>query len=221
MKNSISKMILGVVAGLAVASASSVMAANEFDYSSLSNAAINFTGSGHFNFTPTTSFVTGGSSLGPNGVGLFGGMTGTYTIGAITTISGTSTAPVTGSGGFFLTDAANVKLNGTLTFDNIIQSGTGSILNYTADVNLTGLSYAGSNPALQHLASQVSVMDTLDFTFIPAVSLSALVAGGQSTSFSGSINGTTASTPDGGMTVVLLGGAFTAMGLARSKFGKK
>ena len=221
MKNNTvtTKVALGLTCGLALASATSVLATNEFSYSSVGGAAINFIGGGQFDFTPSASFQIISSSFGTGANGLLGGMSGTYTM---TGISG-NTANVTGSGGFSITDASNVKLTGTLTWLTVSQTGTGNTLDFLGAVNLTGLSYAGSNPVLQDLAVQTSVIDTLSFTFVPMESLTQLAntTSPLSTTFSGTIAGTTSSLPDGGTTVALLGGALTAMGIVRSKLGKK
>lgn len=220
MKNT-QKAAMGLALGLCLASASSVLATNEFDYSSVTGANINFIGGGQFNFSPTASFSITDSSFGTGANGLLGGMNGTYTIGTVNNLGGgIQEAAVTGSGLFTITDASSVKLTGTLVWNTIIQSGAGSTLNYLASVNLTGLTYSGANVVLQDLAAQHSVMDTLDFTFTPAQSLSTLATTTTtlSTGFSGSIN---AALPDGGTTVALLGGALTAMGIVRSKLGKK
>jgi hypothetical protein len=225
MKNNTNtKVAAGLVLGAVLACASSVMANNEFTYASSTGSTINFLGSGEFDFTPSASdFTITSSTLGTAANGLAGGMNGTYTMGAITSPSaGIFEAPVTGSGNFTINDGAGHTLTGTLVWEDIIQSGTGSTVNYLGSVNLTAMTYTGSNPELLTLAGQVSVIDTLNFTETAQPTLATLEAGGTSlaTSFSGSINGVT-STPDGGLTIALLGGAFTAMGLVRSKFGKK
>lgn len=220
------KIATGVVLGAALACASSALATNEFDYSGLVGADINFTGGGQFDFTPTTSFKITATDLTGSADNLQGGMSGTYTMGAITTIApGVTSAPVTGSGGFFINDGLGHMLTGTLSWLNIEQVGTGTTANYLASVNLTSLSYSGVNADLLTLAGQSSVIDTLNFTFVPSESLAQMEAGGLATSFSGSINGTTPVTPpppmvpDGGMTVALMGGALVALGGLRRKLG--
>jgi len=211
---------MGLVAAMAIAGASSVMATtDEFDYASVSGANIVFGAGGVFNFTPNNSFQITDSSLGPAANGLVGGMTGNYTIGTITSpTAGLSIAAVTGTGPFFINDGAGHLLTGTLVWNNIEQFGTGSTVNYLASVNLTGLAYSGANANLLHLAGQNNAIDTLNFTFTGAPSLATLAAGGLSTSFSGTINSVPgAMVPDGGLTVALMGGSLVALAGLRRK----
>jgi hypothetical protein len=222
MNNNTNKVAMGLVMGLTLTCASSVLANNEFDYASVTGADINFTGGGNFDFTPSPSFQITDSSLGTSANGFTGSMAGTWTMGTINNISpGIQEAAITGSGTFTIVGGGGT-LTGTLVWDDIEQIGTGSTANYLASVNLTAMTYTGTNPELVTLAGQTSVIDTLNFTFVPAESLTALAAGGLSTSFSGSINGTTppgAMAPDGGMTVALLGGAMVALAGLRRKLG--
>jgi hypothetical protein len=164
------------------------MAADLVDFSSLQGATIDFTGGGHFGFSPGTNLQISGSTLGPGIVGLSGGISGIYTVGAITTQGGVSTAPVSGTGGFFIIDAAGLQLTGTLNFVNALQSGTGNFLNYSASVNISGLTYGGTNSALQALAMGPPLILTLNYTQLPPLTLSNQVAGAPPTSFSGSLD---------------------------------
>lgn len=192
------------------------MEANTIDYSSAANSFINFTGHGTFDFTPSADsfMITSGAATG-----LYGSMTGVYTIGNITTVGLDSSAPVTGSGLFEITDAQGDVFSANLTWVNINQLGTGGYLNTVGTVNLTDISYSGSNSALLALADDGSGIDVLSFQFIPAVSLASLKDSQHDTSFSGSLTGIPqpAPSPDGGSTVALLGAATLMIGCARRK----
>lgn len=205
---------------LALALLASVMyanqvAANSFDYSSLGGAAINFNGSSKFSFSPTSSpnfKITDGALMG-----FEGDVSGTFTIGAVTTVGIFSTAPVTGTGSLVIDNGAT-DLTATLSWVSLTQIGTGSTLNDLGTVNLTNIKYLGSNPTLEGLAAADTpaldtASDTLSFTFVPAKSLAYLKSHAASTSFSGSID-YTVPVPDAGTTALLIG-----MGLAAIAIG--
>ena len=209
MKTSILKLSLILAAGMILACASNVQAVS-FDYSSTVGSTIVFPGDTTFHFAPATNNfqVTSGSAAG-----LMGEMTGTFTIGTITTIGGVSTASVSGSGTFVIHDGS-FDLTATLTWVDITQNGTGDNLNITGTVNLTGISYGGTNADLVALRNAGNGANVLSFQFIPAVTLATLRngPGSHSTSFSGTV----ATLPDGGTTVALLGLALTGLeGLRR------
>jgi len=159
--------------------------AQALDYSSTVNSFISFPGDTTFSFSPTADnfLVTTGSASG-----LLGEITGTFTIGTITTNGTVSTAPVTGTGGFLIHDGA-FTLSASLVWINVSQNGTGGVLNLDGSVNLTGITYGGSNPDLMALASAGSALNALSFQFVPVVSLATLRngPGPNSTSFSGSV----------------------------------
>jgi hypothetical protein len=176
-----------------------------FDYASSVGAKINFDGANHFSFSPGLGnfSVSDGTAAG-----LSGEITGTYTIGAITTSGGVSSAAVTGSGTYVIHDGVNT-FSATLTWVNIQQSGTGSTLNVSGTANLTAITYSGSNADLLAIKNASAAANTLTFQFVPAVSLSDLAGNGtHSTSFSGTVG----TLPDGGTTVALLG--FALVGVA-------
>jgi len=182
-------------------------AALEIDYSSTVGSFIHFDGLSHFNFTPAlNSFhITSGTAAG-----LLGDMNGTYTIGSVTTFFGVSTASVSGSGSLVIHDGA-FDLTGTLVWANIVQVGAGDTLNVTATVNLTGITYGGSNADLLVLANAGAGTDVLTFQFGSTVALSTLKNSVNQTSFSGTI-----AAPDGGLTVASLGLALVGIeGLRR------
>jgi hypothetical protein len=186
----------------------------QIDYASTSGSFIHFDGLHHFSFTPSTNnFQVGNGSC----VGCLGEITGTFTIGTITQgPPGFFTAPVTGSGTFVIHDGLGNNLTATLTWVDIQQHGTAGNLNVTGAVNLSSITYAGTNPDLVALRNAGSASNGLSFTFNPAVSLQRLRngPGSHNTSFSGTIS----TVPDGGMTVALLGIALAGVGGARRIF---
>ncbi len=157
----------------------------QLDYSSTTNSFIYFDGAGRFVFNPgVNSFqITSGTAAG-----LFGEVTGIYTIGTITNSGSVSTASVTGSGTLVIFDG-NYSLTATLEWTDIQQMGTGASLNVDGTVNITGVTYQGTNPDLQALASAGSGFNVLSFHFNPAMSLSTLAngPGPNQASFSGTI----------------------------------
>ena len=96
-KNSLVKMVASLAIGLSL-SAGVCQAQN---YSSTVNSLIQFNGDGTLTFTPNTNNlrITSGSAAG-----FLGEITGTFTIGTITTVAGNSTAPMTGTGKFVIHD---------------------------------------------------------------------------------------------------------------------
>jgi len=184
------------------------------DFANVANADIAFSGASTF------AFVTGSggedfnitNDPGGNGssIGLTGLIGGTFTIGTITTVGSVSTAPVTGAGSLSISG-----LTATLDWVDITQVGTGGTLNDNGVLDLTNISYAGSNADLKQLAENTKGTATLTFQFIPAVSLSTLKSTAESTSYSGSLVN---QVPDGGMTICLLGMALAGVeGVRRSK----
>jgi hypothetical protein len=182
-----------------------------FTYSNTPNSFINFPGDGTFSITPSLNNfqVTSGTASG-----FMGEITGVFSIGTITTVGSLSSAPVTGTGAFDISDGT-FDLTGTLNWLDIQQIGTGNSLDILGQVNLTGITYGGTNPDLVALATVGSAIDTLSFQFTPAVSLSTLKngPGPNQTSFSGNV----ATVPDGGSTVGLLGLALLGVGFIRKR----
>ncbi len=214
MKTSFPKLVsaLAVAAGLSFAS---IAQAVTFNYASIESATIAFNGASQFTFGPASNNfqVTSGSANG-----LLGEVTGTYTIGAVTTVGPTSSAPVSGVGSFVIRDGA-FTLTGVLSWMDIAQTGTGGGVNTVGAVNLTGLNYGGFNADLLALKNAGNAYNVLTFQFVPAVSLATLKTTVNSTSFSGTVlSATTPTVPDGGPTVVLLALAMSGVVLARRKF---
>jgi len=196
--------VVAMVAGSAIAL--------QIDYGTTTGSAISFNGSGGFSFNPGVgSFrVTSG-----NAAGLLGDISGTFNIGSITTSGGVSSAPVSGSSQFVIHDAANNSLTGTLTMADIVQVGTGSTLNSQGVINLSGLSYNGTNPDLIALAAAGSGMNVITFQFASPITLQTMASTVLNTSFSGSVFTEETQVPDGGATVMLLGLALSGLALVR------
>jgi len=162
------------------------------DFSNLVGTDVSFSG-GSFTFTSTNGYqfaitsVNGGVG---DSVGLKGYVSpgGPFTIGAITISGAIQTAPVTGSGTLHITDALNNDLTGTIQWNDITTIGVGGILNLQGTINLTGITYPGSNNDLGALAAAGSASDVVTFQFVPAQTLTQLKSTGGSTSYSGSIN---------------------------------
>ncbi len=208
MKSTLMRVASFILLGLAFGSY--VAKANLMDYSSETNASINFDGQSHFSFAPTANNLT--ITLDGAATGLSGEVTGLFTIGAITAYPIGATAPVTGSGTFVVHDGLSYDLTGDLVWIDITQIGTGDSLNISGLLNMTNITYGGSNPTLRTLAAAHSATNVLSFQFTPAVSLSSLKTARHTTSFSGSI-----SVPDGGTTIMLLGAALAAVALLRRR----
>jgi VPDSG-CTERM motif len=185
-----------------------------FNFASINSASIYFNGLGDFEFLPNglgMSFeVTNGSAAG-----LDGHITGTYAIGAVTTAFGVSTAPVSGSGTFFIVDGGDT-LTADITFANVIQAGVGSTINFTGAVNMSNITYGGSNADLLELYNDGAGINTVTFQFTNVRTLSTLKTSENATSFSGSIE--SVGVPDGGSSAAMLGLAFVGIGaLARRR----
>lgn len=188
MKNS-KKIAVAILACMAISVASSK--AITLNYYGL--AGIYFNGTGGFTFTSTNGYqfqiqsVTGGSG---DSVGLDGYISASqpFMIGTITTNApGYETAPVSGSGTLYITDQNSDNLSGTIQWDNITTLYTSGVLDLTGTINLTGITYSGSNSDLMALAAPDQASDTVSFQFDPAVPLSQLVTSVNETSYSGSI----------------------------------
>lgn len=181
--------------------------------------SISFNGDSTFTFSPTyptTNFVLSSTSGGTGSAnGLTGSLGGTFTIGAVTAVGPVNTAPVSGTGSFLINDGVN-PFTANLSWVSISQFGTGSVVNTSGAINLTNITYSGSNVDLLALKGPDGVaMNVLTFNFVPAVSLETLKTTTVSTSFSGSLAPVV---PDSGATVAMLGLALGTLGLIRRKF---
>ena len=207
--SSVSRTIasLAFIVGMALVTANHAYAVS-FNYANTAGSAISFPGDGTFTFTPgTDNFeVTSGSANA-----FLGEFTGSFTIGAITVNGGQSLAPVTGTGQMVI-HAPDGNLTANLEWVDIQQIGAGGSLNTVGAVNLTGITYTGSNVDLAALAADGSGGNVLSFQFATIIPLGDLKTGTstKTTSFSGTIAST--SVPDGGFAVGLLGLALLGLG---------
>jgi hypothetical protein len=195
-------LVLGVLGAAGLARANI-----QIDFSSVNGALINFSGGSQFSFPvstvpsePYTGYdfqITNEFGLTNSAIGLYGDATGTYTIGTITVAGATQTAPVTGTGALTITDAASVPkvFSAVLNWVNIESFGTGGTINYSGTVNLTGMTYAGTNADLLTLDHAPGGIVTLTYQFIPGLTLTQLATGGDETSYSGTIMPTTVPEP--------------------------
>jgi hypothetical protein len=187
--------------------------AQGLNFSSTPGSTIQFNGnSSSFQFNSSTSPVFGGifsgtqwligSQTGGTGVavGLLGWFNnGPFTYGPITSvISGSGldqTAQVIGpAGGLQIKDGSGIDLTGNISWGELSTHNYLGGINSTLEVNITGLSYAGTNPDLIALASAKSAAMDLTFQFAPGMSLADLTtqspSGPYLTSYSGSLTTT-------------------------------
>lgn len=203
---------------LAVGGTAPLRAIN-LDFGSSPGATLSFAGDGTFSFVDSSAgiytgsdFIVNLSSSGRTGsnsaVGLLGNLGGTFTIGAISS----GVAPVSGSGALTITEGANL-FAGTVQWVQIHQTATSGNLNLSGVVNLTGITYGGSNQDLMELAVPGSASSVLSFSFAsPGYSLAQLASTPITTSYNGDLH-TGRSVPDGGTTLLILGAALGACGL--------
>ncbi len=169
------------------------------EFSNVGNATIYFPGDSTFNFTDSTASgssgfdfqITGSDGNDPDTVGLYGNLSGPFTIGTITQyFPGVETAPITGTGSFSIKDENGITLTATITsFDSIFRAGGGNIINWEGNVNLSNISYTGSNTDLQSLTYGTDPILIISFTFTPAITLYQMKSGASdSTSYSGTLN---------------------------------
>jgi hypothetical protein len=206
--------VLAAVGLMTILSAPTAQAITINFASDVTGGSVQFTGTGDtFTFHPTAAnqFTIGSSSGVGDSIGDLGFIGGTFTIGAITTDATGQSAPVTGTGSITIHGGAGTDLTGTLVWNKIRSSGTGGIMNVDGVINLAAITYTGGQSDLIALKNAGSAIQTVTFQFIPGLSLTTLTTDGQvnSTSFSGTI--ATASVPDGGLTMALLG--FALMGI--------
>jgi hypothetical protein len=203
------KLAAAIAASLCSSVASS-QAELVLDYASTAGSTITFQGNGSkansgLNGGGTFSFSSGGSGADftitstsdGSGLGDTGVINGSYKIGAIATGVGGlghQSAPVTDLGGntITITDNLGKVLTADVNWESIsTYQGNGSV-NSGAVINLTDVSYSGTQAALLAILDEPSY-DTLSFNFTPAKTLIQLSDGGTtggpfSTSFNGVID---------------------------------
>ncbi|MFZ9746278.1 MAG: hypothetical protein ACO3G4_06570 [Opitutaceae bacterium] len=200
--------------------ASVPLRAINLDFGSSPGAMLSFAGNGTFSFVDSaqgiysgTDFVINLSSSGRTGsnsaVGLLGNLGGTFTLGAISS----GVAAVTGSGPLTITDGANL-FAGNVQWLQIHQAATSGNLNLSGVVNVTGITYGGSNQDLMELAAPGSASAVLSFSFAsPGYSLTQLASTPVTTSYNGDLH-PSRSVPEGGSTLLILGAVLGLAGLA-------
>ena len=189
----------GVVCACALFVLASPASAVTIDYSNSSIGKINLdptdgcgvAGSvGCFDFTPGNSLeISSGSAAGYTG-----SISGLFGVGAISTLGGglIETANVNGTGTLTIFDGlTSTSLTADLNWVDIGTFGTGGVINISGSVNLTSISYGGTNTDLLALANAGSGTQTTTFQFTSPQSLTDLFETSStvsSTSFSGSIS---------------------------------
>jgi hypothetical protein len=181
--------VLAVVALLSLSFSAKAITLN---FQGLDGTVINFATNSTFGFTSTNGYqfsissVLGGvgSSVGLNG---FLSPGGPFLIGPITITGGLQSAPVTGTSTLHITDHATLDLTGTINWVNIATISVAGVLNLNGQVNLTAITYTGTNSDLVALAAAGAGEDVVTFQFVPPQTLTQLTTTGGQTSYSGSI----------------------------------
>jgi len=199
-----SKPLIVGLAGLVISAAAS-QAQLSLNFSSSPGSSIQFNGSAQtFQFNPSTFAGFGGiylntewfigSETGGTGsaLGLFGSAgTSVFNYGPITVNGPLQTASILGPlGSLDINDGSGFHLTGTVNWEQIQTSAFAGALNAALVVNVTGLTYAGSNPdLLTLLGTGVGQMD-LSFQFSPGETLTQLSTGQSpfSTTYAGSVS---------------------------------
>lgn len=217
-----SAYISGIIALLFGFALSFQAGAETLNFANLDNTEMSF-GGGSFSFTSTNGYqfsITSVSGGVMDSVGLKGYLApgGPFTIGTITTNGWQQSANVTGTAMLHITDSSSHDLTGSIQWENITTIASIGGLNLTGMINLTGLSYSGSNNDLGALALAGSAEDVVSFQFAPAETLGELATTTGETSYSGTIS-TIADAPEPGtLTLVGMGlVGFLAFGRRRNK----
>lgn len=181
-----------IVAIVALLSVSYQAKAITLNFQGLDGTVINFATNSTFSFTSTNGYQFSISSvLGGVGdsVGLNGFLSpgGPFVIGPITISGGLQSAPVTGTSTLHITDNATLDLTGSINWINIATISVAGVLNLNGQVNLTAITYTGTNSDLVALAAAGAGEDVVTFQFVPPQTLTQLTTTGGQTSYSGSI----------------------------------
>jgi hypothetical protein len=153
-------------------------------------------------------------SGGSSAVGLLGSITGgPFVYGPITYTFGGSvqSATVLGPLGELVISDGTAQLTGTVNLIDIttLFQSVG-VINASVSINVSGITYTGTNPDLRYLAANQPASLDLGFTFNPGLSLSQLSsgAGGYDAPYSGSISTIpTVTVPEpAGMMLAIFGG---------------
>ncbi len=148
-------------------------------------------------------------------VGLRGNLSGAFTVGPIASLGGgLEAATITGTGAFSIFDGS-ATLTASLDWVGIVGVGSLVGLNTAVVTNLSGVSYGGSLPGLIALSQGTAPTLTLSAQFVPAKSLTQLMATSavHATTYSGSFD-SGALVPEPG-TAVLLGAGLVVLARRR------
>jgi hypothetical protein len=182
----------------------------ELDFANTSGAHLHFNGANKtFSFTPDASghdFQINNVSEGTgSAMGLFGTISGTFTIGTLHN----NEASVTGNGVLTVFDGSH-NLTANLSLVEIDKSTSVGIFNLGETVNLSNVHYTGTNLDLRELA--VGLNPTALLSFFDSHTLTQLRTGGRTvnTGFAGSL---TADAPEPATMTLFLGAGPTIAGL--------
>jgi hypothetical protein len=215
-----------IVALVGLASSAVVSQAQGLNFSSSPGSTIQFNGGAQsFQFNSSTFSGFGnvyngtqwfvGSENGGTGsaIGLFGSVgNGPFSYGPITVAGPEQSALLLGPlGALDIKDGLGFDVTGNVDWVQINTFNFSGALNAALVVNISDLSYAGSNADLQSLVAGGSGQVTLTFQFSPGETLSQLSSGSSpfTTSYSGSISPTPEPTTVG-LLLLGLGGVITA-----------
>ena len=174
-----------VVIGLAAAGPSSA-AVYTFTGANDVGAGISFLGdparSISFPNLGTWDFVITSSSDGKL-PGLTGNISGgpAFTVGPVVVLGPLQTASVSGVGAFSIFDGVDT-LTADVTFDEIVSIGTAVGLSFSTSINLSNVSYSGSNEGVLNVLNTIDPSITIAATFNPGKSLTQLMAKGSENS---------------------------------------
>ena len=197
-------MFLVAMAGLAI-SVVTIQAQLSLNFASTAGSTIQFNGTNssflfHASTMPAdfgTQWQIGSESGGVgSAVGLFGVVSNSpFSYGAITTtlLPGITiqSANVTGPlGSLYIADSLNHLLTGTVNWVQVETINSIGGINAALTINITGLTYSGTNPDLMALVAGGPGSMDLSFQFSPSMTLSQLTSGSgpYATSYSGSIS---------------------------------
>jgi hypothetical protein len=171
------------------------------DIAAVPNGNIDFAGAGAGNgasFSFTNDFTITETTGNHSSVGFLGTIGGTFTYTTVTptvTPAGVlDTAVATASNGSLSISDGTTSLTGTVSSMNISTLGAGGTINYSGSIDLSGISYTGSNIELLALKNDVDMNSaggilTVTFQFTnPSQTLTSLEIGNNSTSYSGTIS---------------------------------
>jgi len=207
---STSSFIFAALLGLA--SISAARAQLEFDFAANTGSAIQFNGSAHsFQFTPGTVgsqwHVTDESGGTGDALGLDGSITGgPFNYGTVTTSGPVQSADITGPDGTLtINDGNGFSLSGSIDLMTVDTAFNTGILNGDLTIDLTDLTYGGSNSDLKALVAEQPGTVILSFQFATSENLSSLSEGSSPsghTSYSGSVE----EAPEPSTYALMLGG---------------